>query len=159
MIVFHGTEHYFERFDLSRLGRSGGERATNGALGVHVGTSTMIPRMFDGSVLVLEIEDPIVEIHPLSELKRIHNLGSHDDDQGFKRYEQYRQEKLSAGINVIGFREMDGQIDHAIILDLDKISIIERVPNSDTARLDELDDEFGSVPLELRSTPSMGMRS
>ena len=122
MRLFHGSAERFDRFSLARAGRL--DRASNGALGVWVSDTPEIASRFGGFLYHIEIDPPRVLEVGISTLTRWHDEAFDlEDPQAF--YEQIRLRARGQGYDLIAICEKDGSSPTRIILDPDRIRVLE----------------------------------
>lgn len=156
MILYHGTNRQFTSFDENFFGKS--ENHENGAIGVWASLTPVSPMKYGREVLVLKIEKPCIK-----EIRNKALLELADDDNDHQTYRDFAFYWISAGFNVLAITEWDDTIGNVVVLDPAAITILERVPREDVARLRELeimhrDDELFSKMSEYVSCLDPGSR-
>lgn len=130
-MLWHGSDRIFRTFSLDSAGRT--DRASNGALGiwcVYESAHHLAERFAGENGALYALEEPTGKIYdmPVRDLAR-HNdecrrHGDHDGELGY--YDRIRQELLAAGYDRINIVEKHGRADMCVLLDPEKIRILER---------------------------------
>lgn len=126
--VYHGSKSRFEAFNLDQAGRL--EHASNGALGVWTTPLFRLASSFgggDGYVYSIAPSEGRILRRPISWLSSMHEKSrrAETEEDAFALYEDFRQEALRAGFCEIWIAEHSGASYNRIILDPDKIIVLE----------------------------------
>lgn len=112
MIVYHGTPHRFDAFEIERGGRYDG--ATNGALGVWVTDREDIAKGFckgSGHGYIMTLEVPADRPYDMSveKLHALHNAADHQDrEKALRTYSDLSTLLRMQGHDIIRIIESEG---------------------------------------------------
>lgn len=126
-IFYHATNVEFDQFDPEMAATKG---VTNGYLGVWTSIKKEDCEAFGDVVMKLEMPNLAPYHLPYRKLRKLHDECYGHEDGGKEMYKALARKLIDEGYNTIFIVEESGNTDLAILIDIDKIKILEHVPSS-----------------------------
>lgn len=126
-IFYHATNIEFDKFDPEMAATKG---ATNGHLGVWTSVEQEGCEKFGDIVMKLEMPNTSPYCLPYRKLNRLHSKGREHEDGGKEMYQALARKLISEGYNVIYIMEEGDTPGQAILIDIDKIRVLEHIPSN-----------------------------
>lgn len=123
-IFYHATNIEFDIFDPELAATKG---ATNGYLGVWTSVDQEGCEMFGDVVMKLEMPNVSPYCLPYRKLRRLHSEALEHEDGGKEMYQALARKLISDGYNVIYIMEEGDTLEQAILIDIDKIKVLEHI--------------------------------
>lgn len=130
IVLYHGTNARFERFDLAHAARPG--MASNGHLGVWLAVDRSLALNFGEFCLDVRLTVAQAYLMSVGELRQLNERCSAEcrdcpddqvQEQACQFYARYREELCRQGFDVIFIQEIDGQVAMAIGLNPESLII------------------------------------
>jgi hypothetical protein len=139
MILYHGTNSHFEEFTEEYFGRIP-EGNQSSLLGIWTSLTPVFPMSFAEDVLVLKTDTQRLLHIPSDVFKYLSTgLSSALDQCSDESYIHPSMKWRSSGYDLVAAIEPNGSIGDIIVLNPEKVTILERVSSQDVDRLIELE--------------------